>query len=291
MNGSRSIGQRGNQRRIVIWIVALLIVLFFSRSISSTIIDYYWWRELGQVPTWLLMSLYRYAPGFAAWLIVFAVVWIAHARGMKHGGERLRDHTIYARLTTLGFALLALIVALATVDGWTVARYFGGHGLAAANEWQDPAFGQPLGFYFFDLPFYTMLIDFTAVFTLGGALAYYLAAPGWQIRREFPGFGSRSEIDLSDLRHLGKLESGLLRGLTAVFLVMLAANFWLGRYDLLLTDHGQLMVGIDYVQQHVSLPMQTAKAGAAILAALLVIAGRRRLAAACAIVIVIDWVL
>jgi uncharacterized membrane protein (UPF0182 family) len=285
------IGPARSPRRIVLWIAALFLLLIFSRSICSTVIDYYWWRELGQVNTWLLMSFYRYAPGFAAWIIVFAVLWIAHARGMKYGGERLRDHPIYARIATLGLALLAFIIAIAAVDGWTVARYFGGHGLQAANEWHDPAFNQPLGFYFFDLPFYTMLIDFAAAFTLAGALAYYLAARGWQIRREMPGFGRRSEIDLSDLRHLGKLESGVLKGLTAAFLLMLAAIFWLGRYDMLLTDHGQLLVGIDYVQQHVGLPLQVAKAGAAILAALLVLAGRRKLAAACAVIILIDWIL
>ena len=72
---------------------------------------------------------------------------------------------------------------------------------------------------------------------------------------------------------------------------MLAADFWLGRYDLLLSDHGQLMVGIDYVQQNFGLPLQTAKAGAAILAALLVLGGRRKLAMFCAVVLVIDWLL
>ena len=182
-----------------------------------------------------------------------------------------------------------MIVSLAAVDGWTVARYFGGHGLVAAREWSDPVFAKPLGFYFFDLPFYDMLVNFLAACALGAALAYYLAARGWQIQREFPGFGSRSEIDLRDLRQLGRLETGLLKGLLTVFLVMLAADFWLGRYDLLLSDHGQLMVGIDYVQQNLSLPLQTAKAGASILAALLILAGRRKLAMACALVLVADW--
>jgi len=57
----------------------------------------------------------------------------------------------------------------------------------------------------------------------------------------------------------------------------------------LLSDHGNLMVGIDYLQQNLGLPLQTIKAGAAVLAAILVIAGRRKLAIACAIVLVIDW--
>jgi len=275
---------------LIVIAAVVVLLLMFSRSICSTVIDYYWWRELGQVPTWLLMSFYRYAPGAGAWLIVLLVLWTAHISGMRHAGERLGDHPFYARIVTLALAVIALIVALSAIDGWTVARYFGGHGISFPGEYHDPVFNRPLGFYLFDLPFYSMLVDFLAACALGGAMAYYAAARGWQIRREFPGFASRSEIDLRDLRALGRLESGLLKGLTTLFLVTLAAVFWLGRYDLLLTDHGNLMVGIDYVQQNVSLPLQTVKAGAAILAALLVLAGRRKLAVACAVVLVIDWI-
>jgi len=278
-----------SRRRIVLAAVVVLFAIFFGRSICSTIIDYYWWRELGQVSTWLRMSLYRYAPGFGGWVIVFLVLWIAHARGMHKANERLGDHPLYAWLAALVIAVVAMIVSLAAVDGWTVARYFGGHALAPASEWHDPVFGEPLGFYFFDLPYYSMMINFVAACALGGALAYYGAARGWQIRREFPSFGTRTEIDLRDLRALGKLESGMLKGLTAAFLTMLAVDFWLGRYDMLLSDHGQLMVGIDYVQQNLGLPLQAAKAGFAVLAAALVIAGRRKLAIGCAGILLIDW--
>ena len=107
------------RQRIIQFAVVLLFLLFFGRSICSTVIDYYWWRELGQVSTWLRMSLYRYAPGFAAWLIVFTILWIAHARGMRKGGERLRDHGLYAWIVTLALAVVAIVVALAAVDGWT----------------------------------------------------------------------------------------------------------------------------------------------------------------------------
>jgi uncharacterized protein len=281
--------RRGRTR--LLWVAAaIILLLMFGRSICGVVIDYYWWREVGQVPTWLLMSFYRYAPGAAAWLLVLLVLWIAHASGMRQAGERLRDHPFYLRLMTLGLIVVALIVDLSAIDGRKVARYFGGHGIAVRNEWHDPVFDRPLGFYFFDLPFYSMLINFLAACALGGALAYYLAARGWQIRRQFPGFSTRMELDLRDLRVLGRLESGLLKGLTTVFLLMLAAVFWLGRYDLLLSDHGNLLVGIDYVQQNISLPLQTVKAGAAVLAALLVLAGRRKLALGCAVVLLIDWI-
>jgi uncharacterized membrane protein (UPF0182 family) len=118
---------------------------------------------------------------------------------------------------------------------------------------------------------------------------YYVAARGWQLKRDMPGYVFGQELDLRDLGRLGRLETGLLKGLAALFLVALAAQFWLGRYELMLSDHGNLMVGIDYLQQNLGLPLQTIKAGAAVLAAILVIAGRRKLAIACAVVLVIDW--
>src|SRR5947209_7318753 len=124
------------ERRLVIIGAALLLLLIFSRTICGFIIDYLWWREMGQVSTWLRMSAYRYAPGLATWLIVFAVLWIAHARGMKQAGTRLGEHPLYARLAVLAAALVSLVITLATVDGWTVARYFGGRGLESA--WHDP---------------------------------------------------------------------------------------------------------------------------------------------------------
>src|SRR5271170_7765342 len=209
------------RRRIAVVIGALVLVLLFGRTVCSVIIDYSWWRELGQVNTWWRIALYRNVPGLSAWLIIFAILWIAHARGMRHAGERLREHRLYGWIVTLGLALLSLVVALAVVDGWTVVRYFGGHDwsgvLSNANEWRDPQFNQPLGFYFFELPFYSMLIDFLAVCALGGALAYYIAARGWQIRRDLPGVGARAQIDFNDLRSLGRLESGLLKTLIAMF--------------------------------------------------------------------------
>ena len=41
----------------------------------------------------------------------------------------------------------------------------------------------------------------------------------------------------------------------AVVLLALAANYFLGRYEMLLNDHG-FMVGMDYTNQYFSLPLQ-----------------------------------
>ena len=94
--------RRSPQIGIAAVVIIAFVVLVFGRTICSYVIDYFWWREMGQVPTWLRMTAYRYLPGLAAWLIVFPALWITHARGMNHAGERLSDWPLYARISTLG---------------------------------------------------------------------------------------------------------------------------------------------------------------------------------------------
>ncbi len=277
--------RRGRGRWIAL-AAAVILLLVFGRSLCSLIVDYLWWREMNQVSTWLRASAYLYATNIAEWLIAFLVLWIGHARGMKYAGAGLRENRLYSRLVTVALALVAMVIAAASMNGWVVARYAAGSGLA--STWVDPVFGRPLGFYFFELPFYTGLVGFLEALAIAGALAYYLTARGWQIRREFPGIASSGRIDMENLKELGRLETGMLQALMAGFLIALAVNFWLDRYEMLYSDHGNLLVGIDYIQQNIGLPLQYAKAGAAILAALLVLARMRRWALACAIVLVFD---
>ena len=275
------------------WIAAVVIVLLvFGRSLCSLFIDYLWWQEMAQVNTWLRMAAYHYAPTVAAWLLVFVVLFIAHARGMKHAGVMLREHRLYALGSTVVLAIVAWMISEATVDGWILARYIGGSTAASAGAaaWADPVFGRPLSFYFFELPFYDMLVTFLATVAFAAGVLYYVTARGWQLRRDLPHFEPGHEIDLRDFFRMGSFEAGTLRALAALFLFAMAGEFWLGRYAMLLSDHGNLMVGVDYVQQNLGLPLQTAKAGFAILAALLVLLKRPKFAVACAAIILIDIV-
>jgi len=267
-------------------IAVLVLLLVFSRGIGGMVLDYHWWNEMGQVDTWIRMWLYRWLPGIAQWLVLVVILWVAHARGMKYAGTRLREYPTYAKLATLAALVVGLILAASAVDGWTVARYVAGREVPSA--WQDPVFGRSLSFYFFELPFYSSLAIFLAVCAAAGAVVYYATARAWQLRTRFPEMFARGQIEWLDIQRLGKLETGMFRILVALFLVGLAVNFWLGRYSMLYADHGELMVGMDYVQQNVALPLQYAKVGASLLAALLVLAGRRKLAIACAVVLVAD---
>ncbi len=247
---------------------------------SSWVIDYEWWSEMGQVQTWLAMLLYGFTPTVLATIIAFLVFWIAHARALRFAGTSLGQHRVYARISAAVLFALALIIATSTMDSWVAVRYFGGRGLAnAAAAWRDPAFGHPLAFYFFELPFYKDLLQLLLAISIAAMLLYWIAARGWQLKRDMPGDMREISInfDVRALHLAGALESFFLRAIIVLSLVGLGANFLLHRYDLLLGEHG-FMSGMDYVDQNVTLPLTWLLAATCLLAAIAVSIRRPRYA-------------
>ena len=52
-----------------------------TSTIANFIIEYNWWKEVGQVETWISMLWYSIAPSVAGSLVAFIALWVAHARG------------------------------------------------------------------------------------------------------------------------------------------------------------------------------------------------------------------
>ncbi|MGB6941474.1 MAG: UPF0182 family protein [Bryobacteraceae bacterium] len=259
-----------------LWYAIVAIVLFVAlRWLCTWTIDYQWWKEMGQLHTWYSILAYSVIPAIGATILAFAVFWIAHSLALQKAHVRLREHPLYAKLTALGIFLLAVIVALSTLDTWTVVRYFGGRDLGgAATAWRDPAFGNPLSFYLFKIPFYSDLIGLLLGIVVLGALIYWAAERGWELTGTVGDWKNVQEINLAHLNLAGALNSNFLRGLGAVFLLSMAARFFLARYGLLLEEHGSFMVGIDYVDQYFVLPLQWVEIAACVLAAGLLVGGR-----------------
>ncbi len=258
-------------------IIAAVVVFIAAKLISSWTIDYQWWREMGQLRTWFSMLAYGIVPTVVATIIAFAVFFIAHARAMKHAHTGLGEHPLYAKLSTLAIFLIALFLPLGTLDTWTVVRYFGGKGLGgAAAAWHDPAFGNPLSFYLFEIPFYSDLLGLVLGIIVIAGLMYWLAARGWQIQSTVGDWSRVQQINLGELRLRGALESKFLRAMGGVFLLALAVRFFLGRYGMLLDQHGSFMVGIDYADQYVALPLQWVLIFSCIIAAAALFFGKWR---------------
>jgi uncharacterized membrane protein (UPF0182 family) len=279
------------RRRGRFFIFAILALLMLARFVARYVIEYQWWSELGQVSTWLDMILYRLTPVAGAALIGFAVLWAAHARGLKFAGAGLSEYPRYAWISTAVLFVLAVLIALFTIDTWTVVRYFGGRGLSGeAAAWRDPVFANPLGFYLFELPFYSVLLRLFLALSLIALLIYWLAARAWQLRARLPEFREGYQFELRDLGLEGALESRFLRVTALIFLLGLAARFCLDRYDMLLNEHG-FMVGIDYVDERIGLPLQWLTVGACVLAAFLVWVRRFKLALVLVVILLVKAIL
>ena len=259
-------------------LLALLVVLLGGRSAASFAIEYQWWHEMGQVETWLQMLSYGFMPVVLAALVAAAVLWVAHARALKSAGTGLGEHPLYAKLTTLAALAVGALLAMATVDSWTVVRWAGGRGLET-GAWRDPVFGHPLSFFFFELPFYRVLLRFLLTLSVFTGILHFVAVRGWRMRRQMPQWDPERgiAIDIEGLQLREALDSGFLRGTLATFLLALACHFFLVRYDLLLEDHGSL-VGIDWVAENLTLPLLYLNSAMSLAAAAAVLAGRLRYA-------------
>ena len=263
--GKRGRGSRAGRYTLI---ALILILLFGTRSLASYAIEIQWWKELGQFDTWLSMLWYSVAPVVAATLLAFAVLWLAHARALKFAGTSLREHRLYARVSALVLLFLGWMIAGSAIDTWTVVRFAGSRGLpAAATVWHDAVFGRPLSFYLFDLPFYILLRGYVLALVIVCILVYWAAARGWQLRYRLPELRDSRELDPAIFRLEGGLESAFLRGAAVVLLLAMAVRFYLGRYEMVYNEHGSFLVGIDYVDQHIGLPLQWLLIAASIAAA------------------------
>ncbi|HWB85226.1 MAG TPA: UPF0182 family protein [Bryobacteraceae bacterium] len=287
-HGRRSPGSSAGRVSLII----VLIILFLgARSIASYIIEVEWWKELGQFRTFLSMLTYSIAPVLAATVLAFLVLWVAHARALKFAGTALSEHRVYARIAALALLAVSFLVAVSSIDTWTVVRFAGSRGMhLPAGPWHDAVFGKPLSFYLFDLPFYLMLRSYLLALVILCILVYWLGARAWQLRYRLPQLRDEREFDPSLLRLEGGLESRFLRGAAVVLLLAVALQYFLSRYQMVYNDHGSFLVGIDYVDLRIGLPLKWLVIFACLAAAALVWVRRWVLAASMALALLIELI-
>ncbi len=259
--------------------IILLILFALSRTIAGLAIDYEWWKEIGQVQTWLNLAVYGTAPVLTAAVVAGIVMWVAIARGLKSAGEGFGSMPRFFRLATTGALVVGFFIASSTIENWDAMRFIAGRAnpaAASASSWHDPIFGQPLGFYLFDLPFYRDLLAFVLVTLVAAGIAFFLTSRGNIIRSQIGPLRAGGELDLSALHFGAGLKAPFLRGVGALLLMALAARVFLGRYTLLFSDHG-FMTGVDYVDQNIRMPLQWVFIGACLVAAVFALQGRWRI--------------
>ncbi len=279
------IGQRQRRGSIVFIVVLLLALLLCSRYIAESFIAYAWWSEMRQLDTWLNLLLYGTGPVALAALLFFAVFFTAFETGFRKSGSHaplfgVLKRKVVTRIALVVFALFGIFVANATVDSWTVVRYFGGLRLPpSAAEYVDPIFKRPLHFYFFTLPFYNLLLQAILVGAVLTLLIYWAAMNAEKLSQRLPSYSaSTGSFQFDSVTFRDAFNTGFVRTIAVVFLLALAVKIYFDRYTLLLDDHGQYLVGVDWVADHLIIPLQWMLILGAIAAAGLVLVRRGRLA-------------
>ncbi len=248
-------------RFLILVLVLLGFIIWVIPAGANFIVEYSWWKEVGQVGTWKSMLWYSIAPTAVGTLIAFIALYIAHASGLHFARIHRRDFLLYSYLVWIGLALIALLFASTSIDFWTVMRFLGSRDVTVtANAWRDPVFLHPLRFYLFDLPFYSDLLGFVFVLAILSALVFWITARGWQLFERFKYGqlldGRARNINLGEyLRLPGAARVPFVRIIAVILLLGFAAWVYLGNYELLFNPHA-FMTGADYVDQKITLPLR-----------------------------------
>ena len=247
---------RPTQIRNLIVLAALVGLSLWAITIASNfIIDYSWWKEVGQVGTWVSMLWYSIAPIGTGVVVAFIALWIGHEKGQGFAGVRRREFRMYSRLIPVGLAIVAVLVASASIDYWTVMRFFGSRGLTVPTDtWKDAVFSRPLSFYLFDLPFYSGVLGFVFALAILCGFVFWATARGWQLWVRGGEWYTR-DAGARLLLLPGASRAGFVRIISVILLLGLAAWVFLGNYDLLFNSHA-FMTGADYVDARITLPLR-----------------------------------
>lgn len=250
------------QIRNIVLVALAFVLIAGSRTIADFVIEYSWWKEVGQVSTWVNMLIYQILPATLAAVIGWSAAMWAHGRGLSFSGVPRGAYPVYTRLVAAALFVVSVIFVGSSINSWKVMAYVGSQQSGPAGApWVDPVFSRDLSFYLFDLPFYKALLGFLFTVTLISVIVFWATARGWQLHERFQRFrssgGSAEEFDPgpNPLLLEGATQTGFARILATILLVSAAAWFFLGRYSLL-TNVYSFMTGMDFVDENVTLPLR-----------------------------------
>ena len=230
---------------------------------SGLFVDALWFAHLGYgvvFRTTLLAKIACFAAGalIATAVIGGTAVWVS-ARAREHGVVR-----VVLRRGNGAETLPELIAPYTERIPWQALAWAGAgvigvlFGIAQAANWEkyllwlsggsfsalDPFFGRDLGFYVFSLPAYRAIVNaglgvVVLAAVVGGAFFWLQGALDFRRPGELPPPAVVRSASL----------------LLGVFLLVKAADFWLGRYELLLDSYG-VVFGAGYTASHLRIPLQ-----------------------------------
>lgn len=235
-------------------IVAFIILLFSLRGIAGFYTDYLWFDALGQNDVWrrVLVSQIVLALIFIGFLgiLIYGNLAIADRiapSARPEGPEEdvlKRYHASAGRRPILVRLLLTLVFAIPI-------------GAGASDQWEewllltnrvdfgvkDPQFSLDIGFYVFQLPFVTYIVDWLFNVTL---LTFFITAAAHYLNG-----GIRLQNKGNRVTPQVKAHLSVMLGLLAL---IKAADYFLGRYELTTSRQG-VVDGATYTDVNARLPI------------------------------------
>lgn len=283
--GGRPGGFRGVNTRLW-WILGfiLLLIIVIPTFLAETITDWMWFgsQNLDAVYTtrlWLGIAVFFGATIVAA--IICAINWmvawrVALPATVFPGQKETISRGAARGITMAASVAIGLFLGFLAAEEWpTILLFLNG---VPFNQ-TDPLFNNDIGFYVFGLPFWKFLRGWTIgllVLAALGSIAIYVVGLLPSINRQVeeiqkagrdpsrgsgaggrgPGVGGRGpgEIRPSDLQiNIDNRIWVHLSILGAIFLLLLAAGYWLGQYDLLYSSRSA-GYGAGYTDVNARLP-------------------------------------
>lgn len=257
-------------RRTVLYgaIALFVLLLLFGRALIAFYVDWQWFSELDVTSVFWKIVTARLTVAAVAAVVVAALIGF-NLRMTRFSFQSIPFGQIplpLQRLLQNRRLTGRLVLSVSTGFGFL-------YGLALSEQWEtfelfrkqtpfgitDPIFNLDIGFYFFSLPFYRMILQ-----ALNAALMVSLIATGllYVLSGQIQFDHGRIQIRPSVFRHLGLL-------LAALF-VLQAASYWLGTYDLLQSTRGAVY-GVGHTDHHVMITALRLLAGIALIAAALTV--------------------
>src|SRR5690606_1645217 len=241
--------------RVLLTIAAVLVLLLLlGARFLNAYVDWLWFGEVGARGVFTTVLLTRAILFVATGLLVGGALAISLMIAYRTrpvfvpvSGEddplaRYRSIVVgRVKLFGIGIPVLAGLVAGVSGQGnWeTVQMFLNGSEFGRT----DPQFGNDIGFYVFDLPFLGWVLGwvFVAVVVafIGGLMAHYLFG-GIRLAGRGGSISGPARVQLSIL--------------VGLFVLLKAVEYFLDRYNLLLSDRNSLFTGATYTDLNAVLP-------------------------------------
>lgn len=247
---------------VAVIVLLLLVGIALSQTLVHFLTDIWWFEAVGYLDTFWTRITWQ----IGAWVATFAAYFLFLLANYRLAMHLTRDRSFeaiaqrgwehytrlipYAILTFI--AIVAFLAAGSAVSAWeSILQFLNPTDFGTV----DPIFERDIGFYIFRLPFWEGLQSWLFSLVLWGlivAVTVYALKGVIHLSREARPEGSGNRI----VRRVPPLLTGNVKvhlsGLLAAIAVLIAADFFLQRYDLLYSSVG-VVFGAGYTDANARL--------------------------------------